>query len=112
MNSKIITSLITIIVVLIFSYWLFYANIFIITSEERLKITLETKFYYFFWGGKIIIGIILSLIATLAIFIIHSIIRLFTKTKIFNAKNYLYFFTYFLIFSAISLVYFFYEIFN
>ena len=111
MNSKIITSLITIIVVLIFSYWLFYANLFIITSEERLKITLETKFYSFIFG-KIIIGIILSLIATLAIFIIHSIIRLFTKTKIFNAKNYLYFFAYFLIFSAISLGYFFYEIFN
>ena len=111
MNSKIITSLITIIVVLIFSYWLFYANIFIITSEERLKITLETKIYSFIFG-KIIIGIILSLIATLAIFIIHSIIRLFTKTEIFNAKNYLYFFTYFLIFSAISLVYFFYKIFN
>ena len=78
-----------------FSYWLFFANIFIITSEERLKITLETKFYSFIFG-KTIIGIILSLIATLAIFIIHSLIRLFTKTKIFNAKSYLYFFTYFL----------------
>lgn len=111
MNSKIITWLITIIVVLIFSYWLFFANIFIITSAERLKITLETKFYSFIFG-KIIIGIILSLIATLAIFIIHSLIRLFTKTKIFNAKSYLYFFTYFLTVSAISLVYFFYEIFN
>lgn len=111
MNSKNIIWLITIIVTLFFSYWLFFANIFIITSEERLKITLETKFYTFVIG-KIIIGIILSLIVTLAIFILHSLIKIFNKTKIFNAKNYLYFFTYFLIFSAISLVYFFYEIFN
>lgn len=82
-----------------------------ITSPERLKITLETKFYSFIFG-KIIIGIILSLIATLAIFIIYNLIRLFTKTKIFNTKSYVYFFTFFLIVSSISLVYFFYEIFN
>ena len=111
MNSKNIIWLITIIVALVFSYWLFFANVFIITSEERLKITLETKFYTFVFG-KIIIGIILSLIATLSIFIIHSLIRFFFKTQIFSFKTYLYFLAYFLTFSAVSLVYFFYEIFN
>lgn len=111
MNSKNIIWLITIIVTLFFSYWLFFANIFIITSEETLKITLETKFYTFVIG-KIIIGIILSLIVTLAIFILHSLIKIFNKTKVFSFKTYLYFFTYFLIVSGISLVYFFYEIFN